>query len=90
MSLSDLRTQALERSEYMCEWPNCYSKEWLELAHIKGIGMGGRDKATKYDINNVAILCTMHHQIYDGKTISYAKREYRELLKEYLNLKYNI
>ena len=52
--------------------------------------MGGRDKATKYDIDNVAILCTMYHQIYDGKTISYAKREYRELLKAYLSFKYNM
>jgi len=74
----------------MCEWANCNSKEWLELAHIKGIGMGGRDKDIKYNIDNVTMLCKMHHDIYDGRTISGAKREYRELLKEYLNLKYNI
>jgi len=50
--------------------------------------MGGRDKATKYDIDNVTMLCKMHHDIYDGKTISGAKREYRELLKAYLSYKY--
>ena len=85
MSLSDLRTQALERADYMCEWPECYSKEWLELAHIVGIGMGGRDSKTKYNPDNVIILCKMHHDIYDGRTISYAKREYRQLLKSYID-----
>jgi predicted restriction endonuclease len=84
LSLSDLRTQALERADYMCEWPECYTKEWLELAHIVGIGMGGRDNKTKYDLDNVVILCKMHHDIYDGRTISMAKKEYRQLLKSYL------
>lgn len=71
----------------MCEWPSCYSKEWLELAHIKGIGMGGRDNKTKYDLDNLVILCKMHHDIYDGRTISMAKKEYRNLLYNYLFLK---
>jgi len=49
--------------------------------------MGGRNKTEKYDIDNVAMLCKLHHDIYDGRTISLAKKEYRALLKGYLDLK---
>ena len=49
--------------------------------------MGGRNKQEKYDTDNVAMLCKLHHDIYDGRTISMAKKEYRALLKSYLNLK---
>jgi len=84
-NLSELREQALKRARNACEWPNCGNTNWLELAHILGIGMGGRDKASKYDINNVAMLCKRHHDIYDGKTVSGAKRDYRDLLQAYLN-----
>ena len=55
------------------------------MAHILGIGMGGRNKKEKYDLNNVAMLCKLHHDIYDGRTISLAKKEYRILLKSYLD-----
>ena len=57
------------------------------MAHILGIGMGGRNKQEKFDPKNVAILCKLHHDIYDGRTISMAKKEYRALLKGYLDLK---
>tara|TARA_B100001939_G_scaffold247136_1_gene214216 strand:+ start:206 stop:472 length:267 start_codon:yes stop_codon:yes gene_type:complete len=83
--LTELREQALVRSNYQCEWANCTNNDWLELAHIIGIGMGGRNKEEKYDIDNVAILCKLHHDIYDGRTISMAKKEYRQLLKGYLD-----
>jgi predicted restriction endonuclease len=83
-NLSELREEALKRARYKCEWAYCTDTNWLELAHILGIGMGGRDKASKYDINNVAMLCKRHHDIYDGKTISGAKRDYRDLLMGYL------
>ena len=49
--------------------------------------MGGRNKQEKFDSENVAILCKLHHDIYDGRTISMAKKEYRALLKGYLDLK---
>ena len=84
-SLSELREIALKRAGNSCEWAYCVERNWLEMAHILGIGMGGRDKASKYDINNVAMLCKRHHDIYDGKTISGAKRDYRDLLIGYLN-----
>ena len=75
------------RADYKCEWADCDNTEWLEMAHILGIGMGGRNKQEKFDPENVAILCKLHHDIYDGRTISMAKKEYRALLKGYLDLK---
>jgi len=80
--------QALNRANYKCEWPLCdnFDKK-LEMAHITGIGMGGRNKKNKFDIENVVILCKLHHDIYDGRTISMAKKEYRILLQNYLLLK---
>ena len=76
------------RADYKCEWADCNNTDQrLEMAHILGIGMGGRNKTEKYDIDNVAMLCKLHHDIYDGRTISLAKKEYRALLKGYLNLK---
>jgi len=83
--LQQLRELALDRANYCCEWPECTTNQWLELAHIIGIGMGGRNKKEKFDLDNVVILCKMHHDIYDGRTISMAKKEYRQLLKSYLD-----
>jgi predicted restriction endonuclease len=85
-NLSNLRLLALDRADHKCEWPLCnnFDKK-LEMAHITGIGMGGRNKKDKFDINNVVILCKLHHDIYDGRTISLAKKEYRQLLKSYLD-----
>jgi len=83
--LQQLRLQALERAGNKCEWPECINyDQWLEMAHIHGIGMGGNPKR-KYDIDNVAMLCKLHHDIYDGRTISLSKKEWRILLKSYLD-----
>jgi len=85
MNLSELREQALERANYKCEWAYCTDNSWLELAHIQGIGMGG-SKSRKYNIDNVAILCKHHHDVYDGRQGSGSKFAYRELLTAYLKL----
>ena len=83
--LQKMRLIALERAGNKCEWPECINYDQkLEMAHIHGIGMGGNPKR-KYDINNVAMLCKLHHDIYDGRSISLAKKEYRVLLKSYLD-----
>ena len=82
-SLSPLREEALKRAGGRCEWAYCNDNKWLELAHIKGIGMGG-NKRRKYDIDNVCILCKWHHDIYDGRQSSGAKVAYRDLLKGFL------
>ena len=82
--INEIRELALRRAGDRCEWANCGNKSWLELAHIQGIGMGG-SKKLKLDINNVTILCKYHHDIYDGRSHRNTKKEYRELLRGYLN-----
>jgi hypothetical protein len=87
-NLSELREKALKRANYICEWPNCNKKQWLEMAHLRAIGMGGRDRKISDDINNVCILCKEHHDIFDGRQQRNTKYEYTELLKGFLALKY--
>lgn len=82
-SLSPIREEAMKRAGGRCEWAYCNDNKWLELAHIQGIGMGG-SKKRKYDINNVAILCKWHHDVYDGRQNVGSKAAYRDLLKGYL------
>lgn len=83
-NLSHLREIAMERANARCEWAFCGDNKWLELAHIQGIGMGG-NKNRKFDIDNVAILCKYHHDIYDGRRNNGTKKAYRDLLKGFLN-----
>ena len=85
-----MREVALDRANHRCEWPECINYDQrLELAHIHGIGMGG-NKQRKYNIENVAMLCNLHHDIYDGRTIgSLASKERRLLLFSYLNYSIN-
>ena len=86
--LQKMREIALIRANNNCEWPKCVNtKDPLEMAHVHGIGMGG-SKTRKYDINNVAMLCRMHHRLYDGDTITYSTAEYRYLLQGYLSYKH--
>ena len=80
--LSKIRQQALKRAFYKCEWPECDDNQWLELAHIKDIGMGGRDALIKFELDNVCMLCKFHHDVYDGRNMK--KREIRKLLKSHL------
>ena len=58
------------------------------MAHLRAIGMGGRDRKISDDINNVCILCKEHHDIFDGRQQRNTKYEYTELLKGFLALKY--
>ena len=46
---SALREVALKRAGYQCEWANCFERKWLEMAHIDGIGMGGKNESWKID-----------------------------------------
>lgn len=82
-NLPEMREVALKRANNSCEWAYCTDNKWLELAHIHGIGMGG-SKKRKYDINNVAILCKHHHDIYDGRQRVGVSVAYRELLMGFL------
>jgi hypothetical protein len=87
MSMDDIaliREEAFRRAGNVCEWANCSSSKWLELAHLKDIGMGG-NKARKYNVDNTAVLCKWHHDIYDGRQSMGTKVAYRELLEGYLD-----
>jgi len=82
---SDLRASALKRAKNKCEWAGCDERQWLEMAHIKAIGMGGRDRNISNDPENVAILCKYHHDIFDGRQQVGAQKEYQALLRGFLN-----
>jgi hypothetical protein len=88
-NLSEVRERALKRANYSCEWPGCNSKKWLELAHLTAIGMGGKNNKIAADMNNVSILCKHHHDVFDGRQQSGSKKEYTELLRGYLMLRWN-
>ena len=81
--IAQIREQAFIRAGNVCEWANCEDNKWLELAHIKDIGMGG-NKNRKYNLDNTAVLCKWHHDIYDGRQRMGTKVAYRELLMGYL------
>jgi hypothetical protein len=86
-NLSQMREAALERAGGRCEWAYCNDNKWLELAHIHGIGMGG-NKKRKFDMDNVAILCKWHHDVYDGRQQKGSSVAYRALLQGFLKRKY--
>jgi predicted restriction endonuclease len=81
---SELREKALQRAKYQCEWHNCSERTWLEMAHIKSIGMGGKNRDISNEMWNVAILCKRHHDIFDGRQQAGAHKEYQNLLRGYL------
>ena len=87
-NLSGLREKALQRANYKCEWPDCNSKKWLEMAHLRAKGMGGRDRLISDDPMNVCMLCKEHHDIFDGRQRVGSHREYTNLLKGFLVLKW--
>ena len=87
-NLSELREKSLERANYKCEWPGCNSKKWLEMAHLIAKGMGGANRNISDDPMNVCMLCKEHHDIFDGRQRQGSKREYTNLLKGFLVLKW--
>ena len=81
MNLSALRAEALER-DGGCRWPGCCYAGRLELAHLEHRGMGGHPSANT--LENVVILCEMHHAILDGRTVQGRRLEVCGLLVAYL------
>jgi hypothetical protein len=49
--------------------------------------MGG-NKKRKFDMDNVAILCKWHHDVYDGRQQKGSSVAYRALLQGFLKRKY--
>ncbi len=51
-------------------------------------GMGGANRNISDDPMNVCMLCKEHHDIFDGRQRQGSKREYTNLLKGFLVLKW--
>ena len=78
----ELRARLVARARGRCEWPAC-GDAGEHMAHIDGIGMGGRASADR--LSNVALLCRFHHDVLDGRTISGRARAVRDLLAAWIN-----
>ena len=81
---SELRQAAMERAGGVCEFPSCTLGGKLEMAHLKGSGMGG----SKYRdvIENLACLCGPHHQWLDGGLMPNSRRyENEQILRAVLD-----
>lgn len=75
---SELHDQALHLDQYRCAWAGCYITSNLQMAHLRGVGMGGRPSADV--ISNVAMLCPAHHDLLDGRAHAGLRRELGTLL----------
>jgi predicted restriction endonuclease len=78
MKRRDLRTFALERANYTCEFPTCRWTGDLEMAHLKGSGAGGSRYRDHED--NVIMLCKEHHGWLDGTPIPNMRRFDNEMV----------
>jgi hypothetical protein len=56
------------------------------MAHIRGIGHGGRPSAD--ELANVWMLCRRHHDIYDGREHAGLKKAMGDLVIELLALRF--
>ena len=84
MTRSELRDQVIIRSRGGCEHPGCVASG-SEMAHVIGIGMGGRPSADRLD--NVLWLCRHHHDLLDGREHHGLRRAMGELYRELLRLR---
>lgn len=75
---AELHDQALHLDRFHCAWAGCSVTMHLEMAHLRGVGMGGRESADT--ISNVAMLCRVHHDLLDGRTHAGLRRELGILL----------
>ena len=63
---SELRAAVIERSGGRCEWSRCTSPG-EQLAHIRGLALGGNPDGTRDVIGNVMWACLFHHHMLDGR-----------------------
>ena len=88
-NIDQTRKEALIRARYKCEWTECSESQFLKLTMIEKIGTMGRDSTRAYDLDNVAMFCKWHSDIFTGKQQVSSRREYIKLVQEYLELKRN-
>ena len=72
MTRSELRVQVMDRAGGRCEFPACSLPGELQMAHLRGSGMGG----SKYrdTLENLAALCPYHHDWLDGRLLANGRR----------------
>ena len=85
MSRTELRSQVEDVDGLRCCWPGCESAKWIQMAHLRGIGMGGRKSAD--ELSNVCLLCEYHHNLLDGRTHQGLRKELGLLLGWVVNHK---
>jgi len=79
MSRTELRDAAIERAGGFCEFPGCtYPRPKLELAHLRGSGMGGSQY--RDDLANTAVLCQPHHAWLDCRSTPNMRRFENEMV----------
>lgn len=61
-----IRQQIRQRSQGRCEWPLCLSPA-VQVAHIRGKGLGGNPDGSRDVVSNLAHLCLFHHDMLDGR-----------------------
>lgn len=57
------------------------------MAHIVGIGTGGDPLGLRDQLENVAFLCVLHHDILDGRSTQMRLRYIEDLLIELVKLR---
>lgn len=77
----ELRAAVQELSGGICEWASCH-QQGEQLAHIEPSGLGGRPSMDR--LENVAWLCTYHHDVFDGRRKG-AHHELRKYVAMYVH-----
>ncbi|TET44404.1 MAG: hypothetical protein E3J66_00890 [Dehalococcoidia bacterium] len=70
------RLAVWDRAEGKCEWCGCST--WLQFAHIKHRGLGGRHGKMLeaiHDKRNIALLCLYNHDVLDRRVWAPELRE---------------
>jgi len=73
----ELRGEILKADGARCVIPSC-NHQWVDPAHIRASGIGGQ--RSSYRLKNVAGMCRLHHDIYDGRHIQGRQELLAELL----------
>ena len=79
-----LRDQVIWRSRGGCEHPGCLATG-SQMAHIRGVGMGGRPSADTLD--NAMWVCQFHHDVLDGREHHGLRRAMGDLYAEIIRLR---
>ena len=78
-----LREELINLDGRTCAWPHCPAPG-AEVAHLTHRGMGGTSDPTINEVGNLALLCTYHHNLLDGRTTMSRRYEIGLLLRGYL------